>query len=233
MADADYSGTEPTVGLANAMNVEPDSVFEVRAPKLPVGAVPVFDESLKAVVGYRHEITTGVYRLYDLNGALVGMEEKGLESPTVDPIDLIFFFGGVFRAFGKGVIRGVIRKTPRIAATTAGRLSARLLLAAVAGAMRTAFKGLFVRELKFTATTAARMTAKGRYVPLHILHLAIKFGERAPDPQGVKGAFVYTIKMLRNGEESPHGRLARNRLDRSAFPLQVMAVVDSKRVLHV
>ena len=67
--------------------------------------------------------------------------------------------------------------------------------------MRTVFKGLSVRALKFTATTAAHMATKGRYVPVHILHLAIKYGKRSADPQKIKGAFLYTTKMLRNGKE--------------------------------
>ncbi len=45
------------------------------------------------------------------------------------------------------------------------------------------------------------MATRGRYVPVHILHLAIKYGRRSPDPQRVKGAFLYTIKMLKNGKE--------------------------------
>ena len=67
--------------------------------------------------------------------------------------------------------------------------------------MRTAFRRLSLKSLKFTATTAARMEMRGRHVPLHILHLALKYGRRAPDPQRVQGAFLYTIKMLKNGKE--------------------------------
>jgi len=70
----------------------------------------------------------------------------------------------------------------------------------VVGLMRVAFKGLSIKSLRFTATTAARMTAKGRHVPLHILHLAIKYGKRGADPEGVRGAFLYTARMLRNGK---------------------------------
>jgi hypothetical protein len=36
-------------------------------------------------VGYRHECTRGVYRLYDLEGNVVGMDEVGLDSPVLDP----------------------------------------------------------------------------------------------------------------------------------------------------
>lgn len=80
-------------------------------------------------------------------------------------------------------------------------IGGRTLSAAVTGAMRTAFRRLSVQSLKFTATTAERMATRGRHVPVHILHLAIKYGRRSPDPQRVQGAFLYTIKMLKNGKE--------------------------------
>lgn len=196
-----YTGKEQAIDISITKCVEPDTVFDLRPPGIPIGAVPVFDDILHAVIGYRHECATGVYRLYDLKGKIVGMEEKGLETPLLDPLDLIFFAGGIFRAIGKSVVNGAVRKAPKIAALTAPRLSARVLAVSLLGGMRTTFKGLSVGTLKFTATTSARMATKGRYVPLHILHLAIKYGKRAADTQGVKGAFLYTAKMVRNGTE--------------------------------
>jgi len=80
---------------------------------------------------------------------------------------------------GKGAVTGVVRQTPKLAALTAGG-SARVLVASIVGVIRTVFKGLAVRELKFTATTAARMMTAGRHVPLHILHLTLKYGKRCP-----------------------------------------------------
>lgn len=198
---ADYTGEEKALELPVTETIEPDSVFDLRPLDIPAGAVPIFDDELYAVIGYRHECTTGVYRLYNLEGKIVGMEENGLETPLIDPLDLIFFAGGIFRAIGKGIVTGTIRTAPKVAALTATRISARVLAISVLGAMRTAFKGLSVRSLKFTATTAARMATKGRYVPTHILHLAIKYGKRAADPQGAKGAFLYTTKIFRNGTE--------------------------------
>ncbi len=198
---AAYTGEEEALELPAIGSVEPDTVFDIKPPAVPAGAVPVFDDSLGAIVGYRYECTTGVYRIYDLEGKVVGMEEKGLETPLLDPLDLIFFAGGIFRAISKGIVTGAVRTAPKIAALTATRLSARMLAASVVGVLRASFKGLSVRSLKFTATTAARMATKGRHVPLHILHLAIKYGKRVPDPQGAKGAFLYTVKMFRNGTE--------------------------------
>jgi hypothetical protein len=198
---ASYTGTEAAVEFAAAGPIEPDTVFDVRPPQVPEKAVPIFDDESCAVIGYRHEGTCGVYTMYDLEGKAVAMEEVGLESPLIDPIDLIFFAGGILRTIGKGVVTGTVRTAPKIAALAGARLSARMLAVAVVGAMRAAFKGLSVRALKFTATTAAHMATNGRYVPMHILHLALKYGKRVPDPQGVKGAFLYTARMFRNGAE--------------------------------
>ena len=69
------------------------------------------------------------------------------------------------------------------------------------GVMRATVKRLTANSLKFTATTVSRMSTPGRYVPVHILHLAIKYGKRVADPQGVKGAFQYTIPMIKNGKK--------------------------------
>ena len=41
------------------------------------------------------------------------------------------------------------------------------------------------------------MANPGRMVPVHILHLAIKFGRRGPDPQKVAGVFRYEVPMIR------------------------------------
>lgn len=191
-----YSGTEPAIEVELAA-IEADSVFEVPLLSIPKGVVPVYDEQEHAVVGYRYEATTGVFRLYDLEGNYIGMEELGLESPLLDPIDLIVLFGGLLRAVGKGVGSVAARAVGRGSIVIGGRT----LSAAVMGVMRTAFKRLSLQSLKFTAKTAERMATRGRYVPVHILQLGIKYGRRSPDPQMAKGAFLYTIKMLKNGKE--------------------------------
>ena len=41
------------------------------------------------------------------------------------------------------------------------------------------------------------MANPGRFVPIHILHLAIKYGKRMPDPQKMAGVFRYEIQMSR------------------------------------
>ncbi len=197
----DYSGTEAAVDYLPTPNfVESAAAFELRTAQIPAGALPVVDEGSDVVIGYRYESATGVFRYYDLEGNFIGMDELGLESPPIDPLDLVLIGAVAARVVIKGATT-LLRPASRAAMTTALRVSAAAVSSTITAAMRTAFKGLSVRNLKFTTTTAARMATKGRYVPLHILHLALKHGKRVPDPQGVKGAFMYTAKMTRNKTE--------------------------------
>jgi hypothetical protein len=39
----------------------------------------------------------------------------------------------------------------------------------------------------------------GRYVPVHILRLTLKYGKRVADPAGHTGVFQYTYPITRNG----------------------------------
>lgn len=41
------------------------------------------------------------------------------------------------------------------------------------------------------------MQNPGRYVPIHILEKAIRYGKRSPDPRGSAGYFMYEIKIYR------------------------------------
>ncbi len=61
------------------------------------------------------------------------------------------------------------------------------------------------------------MADPARRVPHHILKLAIRFGTRTPDPQGVVGAFRYVIPMVRNGRQ---------------YTLEVVLREADKTVLH-
>lgn len=194
-----YTGKELAVDLPISTPPGPDSLFDLRPASVPDHATPIFDDAVGAVIGYCHEIATGVFRLYDLDGRVVGMDEKGLETPPVGPLDLIFVAGGIARAILKGLARGAGRSGSRAAALAGSKLSARGLSISVLGVMRVNFRRLSIRRLRFTATTAARMATPFRHVPVHILHLAIKHGRRTPDLRGVDGAFVYTTKMVKNG----------------------------------
>lgn len=108
--------------------------------------------------------------VYDLEGNYVGMEEVGLESPLLDPIDLIILFGGLLRGVGKGIGSIAARATGRGSVVVGGRT----LSSAVTGAMRTNFRRLSSKSLQFTATTAARMATPGRHVPANSTACVVK-----------------------------------------------------------
>jgi hypothetical protein len=191
-----YSGDEPAIPWSGS-SPEGSVVFVVRPPRLPAGAVPLYDDDQQTVIGFRTE-SSGVYRIYDLEGNFVGMDEKGLETPLLDPIDFIFIFGGAFRILGRAGARAAVSAGAR--ASVAGvRALITTVGEGIALALRATLRRLLAGELKFTATTAARMATKGRFVPVHILRLAVRYGARAVDPQGARAAFEYTIPMIKNG----------------------------------
>lgn len=97
-----YTGKELPVAAPAKPAVE-SAYFEVRPPKIPLTAVPIYDEEEQAVIGYRNERSTGFYEIYDMDGEIVGLEEKGLETPLFDPIDLILILPGLTRFLGKGL----------------------------------------------------------------------------------------------------------------------------------
>lgn len=196
---ADYTGSEGAIELKPVAPLEPGTVFEIRPPMIPAGSVPIFDDrEAHAIVGYRHEPVEGWFKFYDLEGRVAGMAERGLEPPLVDPVEFIFVFAGLVR----GLTRGALRATgTRMAAAAGVRITVRGMAAAAVAAMRLVLRKLVsVRSLRFTAATAKRMATKGRHVPLHILHLAIKYGARQGDPKRIKGLFQYTVPMFRNGQ---------------------------------
>jgi len=195
-----YTGEEEAVDLNPQSGVSLNALFEFRSPRIPEKSVPIFDDTLNAVIGYCHQTSVGIYRLYSLEGDVVGMEEEGIKPPLVDPLDLIFFVGGIVRITSKGVLSLFSKTSSKVMALGATKLLAQHLTGTIVGAMRSVFRGLSVNSLKFTTITAARMAASGRHVPIHILQLALKYGKRAPDPQGVKGAFLYTTKVIKNGK---------------------------------
>lgn len=200
MTEKPYTGKETQVPLLQAQEMSPEDAFDVRPANVPLSAVPMYDEELKAIIGYYHE-SQGMTRVYDLEGRLVLFEEKGLESPLIDPIDLVFVFGGAIRMLGRGLLgamsRTGARASVRIGSGVAAYISARAAGQAVGHSLRVAFRVLSKKGLNFTATTAAHMANPSRFVPVHILQQAIVSGARSADPQGVAGVFQYTIKMWR------------------------------------
>jgi hypothetical protein len=189
-----YTGEEAPVSVAEDAGGSLSDVYQVRPPAIPSTAVPVFDAELGAVIGYSLG-QSGLTRYYDLDGNCVGMDEKGLESPLLDPIDLLLLVGGLV-----AVLRGGFRVAAGRVAAGGAKAAARGLSKGVSAALRALFLRVNRAPLQFTTTTAARMANPARRVPVHILRLAVRHGARAADPQGVAGAVQYAIPMLRNGK---------------------------------
>ncbi len=207
-----YNGLEPAVLFAEIRPEPSKGIFEFRSSGIPSDATPMFDEDIRAVIGFRQE-RFGVFKTFDLNGDLVDIQELPLEKPLLDPIDLITIGGiaaiSVRKAFQAGNIflsTGVV-----------GRKAIEILSQGTLQSLRAIFRRTTTDTLKFTATTAARMSDRNRFVPVHILKMAIKFGRKSPDPQRVQGATMYTIPMVRNGRR---------------FTLEVVVRNRDKTVLH-
>ena len=115
-------------------------------------------------------------------------------------------------------VRKVLQADGRISAPGAiGTGLLQVLTQQLTATLRTAFRAITSRPIKFTATTVARMNDRNRFVPVHILKIAIKYGRKSPDPQRVKGAFLYKIPMTKNGR---------------SFTLEVVLRERDNTVLH-
>ena len=194
-APPDYNGKEPAVSARAIRRPDGHDYFQVSKVPIPLGAIPIVDDDTDAVIGYRRVVQGNTWTC-DINGHLVSIDEPGLGTPLVDPLDLIFIVGAV----GRLALRSAVRAGFDIAGDVAGKATSRAIASTGAAALRLAFRRLVQRELQFTATTAARMAQPGRYVPIDILKLAVRHGVRDADPQGVPGAFRYTIPMLKTGK---------------------------------
>lgn len=204
-----------------------DGEFWIWPSRLRQGSTPIFDDQeTSVIVGFRYS-SGGYYEIYDLEGNMVESGEPGLESPLIDPIDLL---AGGITGLGRGLLRGGVRALGRGVASGVGRgggtalvrtglvVTIRALSARAITAIRGTYRAIRFRGvLNFTGTTAARMADPARRVPHHILKLAIRFGTRSPDPQGVVGAFRYTIPMIRNGRQ---------------YTLEVVIRESDRTVLH-
>ncbi|WP_208933618.1 hypothetical protein [Paracidovorax avenae] len=167
-----------------------EDVFEIRPPSVPKAANAIVDERMGGCIGYAYEGARGVWHIYNYLGDVVAMEELPLEEPLIDPLDVLIIGGAVLKIGRWG---WMARKKAAAAATATSAAMmqrfARLLTAKLLSPSP--------RQLKFTETAAKHMSESGRYVPLHILSAAIRFGARKADPQGVKGLFMYRAEMLK------------------------------------
>lgn len=187
-----YSGTDAGKSLSVAPPRITDTAFAVAVPSLPHGARPIIDDQSGACVGFIHEGAKNVWHVFDVSGQYVGIEEAPLETPLVDPYDLVLMGSVALKLIRTGFNTVSRLATGRAAVSATSKMTSRIL-----PLLRSRLQGMPVRRLQFTETTAKHMANPGRFVPVHILHLATKYGRRTPDPQKVAGVFRYEIEMSR------------------------------------
>jgi len=133
---------------------------------------PIIDEQVHEAIGFCHEVTTGVYVYYDLEGNWTGMDEKPLED-AISPFEVLSFAKLGFTAT-RGMVRGFGGLL--VAKKAAGSFSNLCL-----PPMRTAWARLAHSGLEL-GKAAAEHAASDRYVPLTVLRQAVKVGKRVVDP---------------------------------------------------
>ena len=189
----DYTGTEAAMSARMIRRPDNDGYFQASRVPLPPGAVPIVEDD--TVIGYRRVVQGNTWTC-DLDGHTVSIVGPGLGTPLIDPLDVIFLVGSI----GRVALRGMVKAGIEVAGDVAGKATTEALASTTTSALRYAFRRLVQRELQFTGTTAAHMAERGRYVPINILKLAVRYGVRDADPRGVTGAFRYTIPLWKAGK---------------------------------
>jgi hypothetical protein len=192
MEDAPYSGSEVGKPLSASPLRIADIVFAAAIPSVPLDSHPIIDDTSGMCIGYAHEREKNVWHIFDVSGQYVGIEEAPLETPIFDPSDLILIGPTAIK-----FLRAGFSTTMRLAAGHAVISAASKMISRTFPLLRSRLQGLSVKSLRFTETTAKHMANPGRFVPIHILYLAIKHGKRMADPQRVAGVFRYEIPMSR------------------------------------
>lgn len=155
----------------------------------PHGYKPIIDEKSGVCIGYSVAQAPGLWQIYDSDGRFAALEESPLETPIIDPIDITLIMFGAFRLLSSGRV---------MLEAAAGNKIKAFLSESTLNILKGRFKvGLSASSLKFTRTTANRMSDPGRYIPIQILEKAVRFGKRSADAQKIAGQFEYRIGMSR------------------------------------
>ena len=195
---ADYDGREPSVVLSPASPTVSDGSYFVRPARAQRDWKPIYDQDTRQVIGF-YTSSGNVKHIYDIEGRFVTIAEPGLE-PSYVIDDLIFLLVGIgeIKYIFNGGRELLAVAGRRAAGAAAYGMAAGIVSESVIAGLRVGLRNLATRQIfKFTATTAARMATAGRFVPIHILQLAVKYGERHPDPQGAAGAALFVTKVWR------------------------------------
>jgi hypothetical protein len=185
-AATDYEIGEPSYQWDECQRPAASSIFELRPPGVSNRAKPIYDEQLHAIIGYQDELA-GISRIYSLDGT-VSLIEEPLETPLFDPFDIVLMVGSFWRVGVKGFTRWGIRG-----------LGASIGEHTLFG-LRSRYYALAQAPLKFGAKPLKHMHNPKRFVPVHILRLAIRYGKRGPDPQNIKGLAMYKHAIRVDGK---------------------------------
>lgn len=158
-------------------------LFEIRPPFLARDARPVFDEDLDCIIGYHRRFGLRSH-LYDLNGDMFAIWEDLTAIPAPEKRDPLLVVGGLWSENVRGV-------TP-LGMTGTGATLAPSSLAQLRGR----FAGLAKSTLLYWGAALARMNDTQRFVPVHILRLAMRHGDLAPAPSSLPRGARYLARML-------------------------------------
>ncbi|CAG2151382.1 hypothetical protein [Cupriavidus plantarum] len=160
----------------------PAGIFEVRPRRLPCDALPVYDDELGCVVGYlRTHARRG--QLMNLDGDVIAVWACNAFLPEPDLRDDVLVVGGLW--------------TPRVRGMTplgiAG--SGAPVMPNAVSMLRQHFMALAQEPLFYTEAALARMQELAHFVPVHILRLALRHGDRLAPPAGLAGVARYSSLM--------------------------------------
>lgn len=163
----------------------PPGVFEIRPRYLPRDARPILDEDLDCIVGYQRRFGLCSH-LYDLNGEMFSVAEDLSAMPPPEKRDPLVVVGGLWRANVRGLT------TVGLTGTGAALPSNTLRQ------LRTRFARLAQSSLLYRDAALARMDDPQRFVPVHILRLAMRHGDPVKPPQTLpRGARYLTCMLIR------------------------------------
>lgn len=192
---------------------------------LPPHTSPIIDEETGMCIGYIGPSRGGVYDIYDLDGKFVTLYELPLESPLIDPYDIIFLGLLIFKSikYSENIIK-IITKNG-----TTKKISVKIssyIISSLKGRLKI---GLSPRQIKFTSVTAAHMRDPGRYVPVYILEKAIRYGKRSKDIKGKSDMILkkYDVKIKRSRYDKH-----RNLYENKEYNLEVVVDESNWTITH-
>jgi len=160
-----YSGSEAGKLLSTHPLRTTNTAFTVAIPSLPSTERPIVDDASGACVGYVHEGAKNVWRIFDMYGQFIRIGEAPLETPIVDPYNLILIGPAVIKLVRTGFSTATRLVAERTAISATSKITGRVL-----PLLRRRLLVLSVKRLQFTETAAKHMANPGRFVPIHILH---------------------------------------------------------------